>query len=40
MYFFRSCRGERCEAALRKELDIERDEQTKKMYRSIIGGYW
>ena len=29
---------ERCQLALRKELDIEPDEQTKKMYRSIIGG--
>jgi DNA-binding SARP family transcriptional activator/predicted negative regulator of RcsB-dependent stress response len=29
---------ERCQLALRKELDIEPDEQTKKLYRSIIGG--
>ncbi len=29
---------ERCQLALRKELDIEPDEQTRKLYRSIIGG--
>lgn len=29
---------ERCQLALQKELDIEPDDQTKKMYRSIIGG--
>ena len=29
---------ERCQLALSKELDIEPDEQTKKIYRSIIGG--
>jgi DNA-binding SARP family transcriptional activator len=29
---------ERHELAVRKELDIEPDEQTKKIYRSIIGG--
>jgi LuxR family maltose regulon positive regulatory protein len=28
---------ERCQLALRKELDIEPDEQTRKVYRSIIG---
>jgi DNA-binding SARP family transcriptional activator len=29
---------ERCQLALRKELDIEPDEQTRRLYRSIIGG--
>lgn len=29
---------DRCQLALRKELDIEPDEQTRKLYRSIIGG--
>ena len=29
---------ERCELALRKELDIEPDDQTRRLYRSIIGG--
>ena len=29
---------ERCQLSLRQELDIEPDAQTRKMYRSIIGG--
>jgi ATP/maltotriose-dependent transcriptional regulator MalT len=29
---------ERCQLALRNEMDIEPDEQTRKLYRSIIGG--
>ncbi|MDH4163716.1 MAG: hypothetical protein OEW15_13685 [Nitrospirota bacterium] len=29
---------ERCQLALRKELDIEPDERTRRLYRSIIGG--
>lgn len=29
---------ERCQLALRKELDIEPDEKTKRLYRSILGG--
>jgi len=29
---------ERCQLALRKELDIEPDDQTRMVYRSIIGG--
>ncbi len=29
---------ERCQLALRKELDIEPDDQTRRLYRSIIGG--
>jgi DNA-binding SARP family transcriptional activator len=29
---------ERCQLALRKELDIEPDDQTRRAYRSIIGG--
>lgn len=29
---------ERCQLALRRELDIEPDERTKRLYRSIIGG--
>jgi LuxR family maltose regulon positive regulatory protein len=29
---------ERCQLALRKELDIEPDDQTRRLYRTIIGG--
>lgn len=29
---------ERCQLALRKEMDIEPDDQTRRLYRSIIGG--
>jgi ATP/maltotriose-dependent transcriptional regulator MalT/DNA-binding SARP family transcriptional activator len=29
---------DRCQLALKKELDIEPDEQTRRLYRSIIGG--
>jgi LuxR family maltose regulon positive regulatory protein len=29
---------ERCQLALRRDLDMEPEEQTKKLYRSIIGG--
>jgi DNA-binding SARP family transcriptional activator len=29
---------ERCQLALRKDLDIEPDDQTRRLYRSIVGG--
>lgn len=29
---------ERCQLALRRSLDMEPEEQTKKLHRSIIGG--
>jgi DNA-binding SARP family transcriptional activator len=29
---------ERCQLALRKEMDIEPDDQTRRLYRNIIGG--